>query len=66
MLQRKNLVVDSGKIKALAVRLRTSQSDAVRRAVDTMLLESTVMEAVDRIRARGTLRDARKRSRRGR
>jgi len=58
MLARKNLIVDASKVRRLASKLKTSHSAAVRRAVDALLLESEVMEAVGRIRARGTFRDA--------
>ncbi len=58
MLARKNLMVDASKVRQLATKLKTSESEAVRRAVDTLLLESEVLEAASRIRARRTLRDA--------
>jgi hypothetical protein len=54
-------MVDAGKVRGLARRLGTSESEAVRHAVDTLLLETEVMEAAKRIRLRGTLRDASKR-----
>ena len=58
MLARKNLIVDATKVRRLAAKLKTSESAAVRRAVDTLLLEAEVFEAVARIRKRGTLKDA--------
>ncbi len=64
MLARKNLIVDASKVRQLAAKLKTSESEAVRRAVDTLLLDSQVVEAVARIRARGTLRDVYHRIRR--
>ncbi|MBI4278673.1 MAG: hypothetical protein HY660_09475 [Armatimonadetes bacterium] len=57
MLARKNLVVDAKKVRRLAALLRTSESEAVRHAVDTFLLESRILAAAARIRARGTFRD---------
>jgi hypothetical protein len=64
MLARKNLIVDAGKVRQLAAKLRTSESAAVRKAVDTLLLESEVLEAASRIRTRRTLRDVYGRTRR--
>lgn len=58
MLVRKNLMVQPESLRRLAVRLGTSQSEAVRRAVDALLLEAEVMAAARRIRVRGTLKDA--------
>lgn len=57
MLARKNLMVDPLKVKRLASRLGTSESAAVRRAVDMLLLESQVLDSARRIRGRGTLKD---------
>lgn len=57
MLARKNLMVDPLKVKRLATRLGTSQSAAVRHAVDMLLLESQVLDAARRVRERGTLKD---------
>lgn len=57
MLTRKNLVVDPAKVRRLAARLRSSESAAVRYAVDALLLETEVTRAVHRLRVRGTLRD---------
>ena len=57
MLSRKNLVVDADRVRRLATRLRTTQSAAVRRAVDALLMEDEVLGAARRLRERGTLRD---------
>jgi len=57
MLKRKNLIVDADKVRQLSTHLGTSESEAVRRAVDTLLLESIVIDAARRIRARGGLKD---------
>ncbi len=57
MLTRKNLIVDAEKVRRLSTRWGTSESEAVRRAVDASLLEWTVMDAVKRIRARGGIKD---------
>lgn len=46
-------MVDVRKLEGLARRLGTSQSEAVRQAVDALLLEAEVQEAAKRIRARG-------------
>ncbi len=51
-------MVDARKVRGLARRLGTTESEAVRRAVDTLLLETEVLDAAQRIRARGTLEDA--------
>ena len=64
MLTRKNLVVDAKKVRRLSARLKTSESEAVRQAVDALLFESAVMEAVERIRARGGIKDVYGRARR--
>ena len=66
MLTRKNLIVDADKVRQLSARLGTSASAAVRRAVDTLLLESVVIDAARRIRARGGLRDVYGRARKSR
>lgn len=57
MLERKNLMVEAPKIRALARRLGVSESEAVRVAVDRLLLEDAVMIAVEGIRRRGGIRD---------
>lgn len=62
MLMRKNLIVDPAKVRQLAVRLRSSESAAVRQAVDALLLESEVMAAIENLRTRGTLRDVYRRA----
>lgn len=62
MLMRKNLIVDPAKVRQLAVRLRSSESAAVRQAVDALLLESEVMAAIESLRTRGTLRDVYRRA----
>ena len=63
MFARKNLIVDASKVRRLASKLKTSESAAVRQAVDTLLLESEVLEAAARIRAQGTfVKDLRWRS----
>lgn len=62
MLMRKNLIVDPAKVRRLAVRLRSSESAAVRQAVDALLLESEVMAAIESLRTRGTLRDVYRRA----
>lgn len=56
-LTRKNVMVDARKVRQLARALDTSESEAVRHAVDAVLLEREVMEAARRIRARGGLKD---------
>lgn len=63
-LRRKNLIVDDSRLKALSRRLRVSASEAVRRAVDLALAGEEVAEALGRLRSRGTLEDAYKRSKR--
>lgn len=50
-------MVDARKVRQLAQALDTSESEAVRHAVDTVLLECEVMEAALRIRRRGGLKD---------
>lgn len=50
-------MVDPAKVKQLVKRLGTSESEAIRRAVDTLLLEEEVMSAAERIRRRRTLKD---------
>lgn len=57
MLTRKNVMVDPAKVRKLAKWLGTSESEAIRRAVDALLLEEEVMRAVRRLRSRGTLKD---------
>lgn len=61
MLKRKNLIVNEEKTKALADRLRTSESEAIRQAVErTLTMEEAAEEAmtvIQRLHARGTVRD---------
>ncbi len=64
MLRRRNLIVDDDRLKTLSARLRMSKSKAVRRAVDLALAGEEVAEALRRLRVRGTLEDAYRRSRR--
>lgn len=64
MLRRRNLIVDDDRLKTLSARLRVSKSEAVRRAVDLALAGEEVAEALRRLRVRGTLEDAYRRSRR--
>ena len=56
-LARKNLVVDAEKVRALARRRNTSESEAVRQAVDFALAAEEVMAAVRELHARGGLED---------
>lgn len=64
MLERKNFMVEGPKVRALARRLGVSESEAVRVAVERLLLEDAVMLAVERIRRRGGVIDAYGRTRR--
>ncbi len=56
-LSRKNLMVDSEKVRQLAQQRRTSESEAVRQAVDFALAAEEVMGAVRELHARGGLED---------
>lgn len=56
-LSRKNLVVDAEKLRDLAQRRRTSESEAVRQAVDFALAAEEVMAAVRELYQRGGLED---------
>jgi hypothetical protein len=56
-LARKNLMVDADKIRELVRRRKTSESDAVRQAVDFALAADEVMAAVRELHARGGLED---------
>jgi len=56
-LTRKNLVVDADKVRALARRRGTSDSGAVRQAVDFALASEDVMAAVRELHERGGLDD---------
>jgi len=51
---RKNLVVDAAKVRALAKRLRTSESAAVRTAVQQMLAAEEILVRLEALRRRGT------------
>jgi hypothetical protein len=58
-LSRKNLMVEASDIRALAARLQTSESAAVRAAVRQMLAAEEILSRLDALRRRGTLgRDA--------
>lgn len=54
---RKNLIVDDEKVKALARYRGTSESEAVRQAVDHALMAEEVMAAVRELHARGGVDD---------
>lgn len=56
-LTRKNLVVDAEKIRELARRRGTSESEAVRQVVDFALIADEVMEAIEELHARGGIDD---------
>jgi hypothetical protein len=56
-LARKNLVVDAEKVRELARRRATSESDAVRQAVDFALVPHEVMAAVRELHERGGIDD---------
>ncbi len=56
-LMRKNLVVDGEKLSELARRRGTSESEAVRQAVDYALAAEEVMEAIRGLHARGGIED---------
>ncbi len=60
-LTRKNLVVDAEKIRALAERRGTSESEAVRQAVEAALADEQVaddiMAAMRQLHALGGIRD---------
>jgi len=56
-LRRKNLVVEPVRLKELAVRLRVSESEAIRRAVDLALARQDVAEGLRRLRGLRTLGD---------
>jgi len=55
--RRKNLAVEPVKLKKLAVRLRVSESEAMRRAVDLALARQDVAEGLRRLRQLRTLKD---------
>lgn len=54
-LSRKNLMVEASEIRALAERLRSSESAAVRAAVRQMLAAEEILSGLDALRRRGTL-----------
>lgn len=54
-LSRKNLMVEATDIRALADRLHTSESAAVRAAVRQMLAAEDILSRIDALRRRGTL-----------
>lgn len=56
-LARKNLMVDAEKLKDLARRQGTSESEAVRKAVDYALMAEEVMAAIRELHARGGIDD---------
>ncbi|MBI4493600.1 MAG: hypothetical protein HY690_12490 [Chloroflexi bacterium] len=56
-LSRKNLMVDAEKVRELARRRQTSESGAVREAVDFALAAEEVMAAVRELHQRGGLDD---------
>jgi hypothetical protein len=56
-LARKNLMVDADKVQGLAHRRGTSESQAVRQAVDFTLAAEEVMAAIRELHERGGLDD---------
>jgi hypothetical protein len=56
-LIRKNLVVDGDKVRELARRRQTSESEAVRQAVDYALAAEEVMAAIRELHERGGIDD---------
>jgi hypothetical protein len=56
-LVRKNLVVDADKVRDLARSRGTSESEAVRQAVDHALAAEEVMAAIRELHARGGIDD---------
>ncbi len=56
-LTRKNLVVEGDKVSELARRRGTSQSEAVRQAVDFALAAEEVMAAIRALHASGGIDD---------
>jgi hypothetical protein len=57
-IARKNLMVESKKLQALRKLLgSSSESEAVREAIDRMLAGEEVIAAIERIRKRGTWTD---------
>jgi len=59
---RKNVMLEEKKVQRLVKELKTkSESEAIRIAIDNLLLTNEVMANVRELRRRGTLRDAYKR-----
>ena len=56
-LTRKNLMVDAEKVSDLATRRGTSESEAVREAVDNELMAEEVMSAIRALHDAGGIRD---------
>jgi hypothetical protein len=56
-LVRKNLVLDPEKVRELARRRGTSESAAVRQAIEDVLTAEKVMEAMDELQAIGGIED---------
>lgn len=56
-LTRKNLMVDDEKVRELARRRGTSESEAVRQAVDHALAAEEIMAAIRELHARGGIDD---------
>ena len=56
-LMRKNLMVDGEKIRELARRRNTSESEAVRQAVDHALAAEEVMAAIRELHERNGIED---------
>ena len=52
VLRRKNLVIEHVKLKELATRLRVSESEAMRRAVEQALAGEDIAEGLRRLRER--------------
>ncbi len=56
-LTRKNLMVDAEKVRELARRRGTSESEAVREAIENALATEDVMDAIRALQARGGIDD---------
>ncbi|HEY7061582.1 MAG TPA: hypothetical protein VII06_08890 [Chloroflexota bacterium] len=56
-LVRKNLMLDADKVRELARSLGTSESEAVRHAVDRALAAEEIMAAIRELHARGGIDD---------
>jgi len=62
-LVRKNVMLEEDKVQRLVEMLgATSESEAIRTAIDDRLFADEVMGHVQRLRRRGTVRDAYKRT----